>query len=108
MSFLSPVRSSFFFGPLLTLLLVALSGDIAGAEQAQDDKAMAADSSSDTIVDVVVVTGTGRKQRLLDQAGNTGRVGSGDIELVRQDHISEAINRVSGVTALSIAFRSWP
>ncbi|GLQ00526.1 TonB-dependent receptor [Methylophaga thalassica] len=45
----------------------------------------------------MVVTGTRSETPLLEQAGNTGKVSEEEIDLVRPDHISEILNRVSGV-----------
>ncbi len=45
----------------------------------------------------MVVTGTRSETPLLDLAGNTGKVSEQDIDLVRPDHVSEVLNRVSGV-----------
>lgn len=49
------------------------------------------------ILDEMVVTGTRSALPLLEQAGNTGKVTREEIDLIRPDHISEVVNRVSGV-----------
>jgi iron complex outermembrane recepter protein len=58
-----------------------------------------AEETSDNEVSLggMVVTGTRSETPLLEQAGNTGKVSEEEIDLVRPDHISEILNRVSGV-----------
>lgn len=48
-------------------------------------------------LDEMVVTGTRSETPLLELAGNTGKVTEEEIDLVRPNHITEVINRVSGV-----------
>ncbi|KKM19471.1 hypothetical protein LCGC14_1655330 [marine sediment metagenome] len=48
-------------------------------------------------LDGLVVTGTRSETPLLEQAGNTGQVSEEEIDLIRPEHISEVLNRVSGV-----------
>lgn len=48
-------------------------------------------------LDELVVTGTRSESPLLEQAGNTGKVSQQEIDLVRPDHVTEIVNRVSGV-----------
>lgn len=45
----------------------------------------------------LVVTGTRSGTPILELAGNTGKVSEEEIDLVRPDHITEVINRISGV-----------
>ncbi|WP_330110574.1 TonB-dependent receptor [Methylophaga thalassica] len=58
-----------------------------------------AEETSDNEVSLggMVVTGTRSETPLLEQAGNTAKVSEEEIDLVRPDHISEILNRVSGV-----------
>lgn len=58
-----------------------------------------AEETSDNEVSLgsMVVTGTRSETPLLEQAGNTGKISEEEIDLVRPDHISEILNRVSGV-----------
>lgn len=48
-------------------------------------------------LDEMVVTGTRSESPLLEQAGNTGKVSEEEIDLIRPDHITEVVNRISGV-----------
>lgn len=48
-------------------------------------------------LDELVVTGTRSESPLLEQAGNTGKVSEEEIDLIRPDHITEVVNRISGV-----------
>lgn len=48
-------------------------------------------------LDDLVVTGTRSETPLLEQAGNTGKISEEEIDLVRPDHVTEIVNRVSGV-----------
>ncbi len=50
-----------------------------------------------TAFDELVVTGTRRGSPLSELAGNTTRFDVGEIDLVRQDHIGEIVNRAVGV-----------
>lgn len=58
-----------------------------------------AEETSDNEVSLggMVVTGTRSETPLLEQAGNTGKVSEEEIDLVRPEHVSEILNRVSGV-----------
>jgi len=52
---------------------------------------------SSVALDELVVTGTRSESPLLEQAGNTGKVSEEEIDLIRPDHITEVVNRISGV-----------
>jgi outer membrane receptor protein involved in Fe transport len=54
-------------------------------------------AEDDVMLDDLVVTGTRSASPLLEQAGNTGKVSQEEIDLIRPDHITEVVNRVSGV-----------
>jgi len=49
------------------------------------------------VLDEFVVTGTRSETPLLEQAGNTGKISEEEIDLIRPDHITEVVNRISGV-----------
>lgn len=69
---------------LMVALSLAGSGQLMAAEQA-------------ATLDDLVVTGTRAESPLLEQAGNTGKVSQEEIDLVRPDHVTEVVNRISGV-----------
>ena len=58
-----------------------------------------AEETSDSEVSLggMVVTGTRSETPLLEQAGNTGKVSEEEIDLIRPDHVTEVLNRISGV-----------
>lgn len=68
-------------------MAVAISQATSVAFAAEDNVAL----------DELVVTGTRSASSLLDQAGNTGRISQEEIDLVRPDHITQIVNRISGV-----------
>lgn len=72
----------------LPLLVAVAAAQMPLAAMAQED---------DVALDELVVTGTRSESPLLEQAGNTGKVSQEEIDLVRPDHITEVVNRVSGV-----------
>lgn len=47
--------------------------------------------------DRIVVTATRRAVPLSEQVGNTARLEAADIDVIRADHVSEALNRLPGV-----------
>jgi outer membrane receptor protein involved in Fe transport len=69
---------------LMVALSLAGSGQLMAAEEA-------------ATLDDLVVTGTRAESPLLEQAGNTGKVSQEEIDLVRPDHVTEVVNRISGV-----------
>lgn len=69
---------------LMVALSLASSGQVMAAEEA-------------ATLDDLVVTGTRAESPLLEQAGNTGKVSQEEIDLVRPDHVTEIVNRISGV-----------
>lgn len=69
---------------LMVALSLAGSGQLMAAEEA-------------ATLDDLVVTGTRAESPLLEQAGNTGKVSQEEIDLVRPDHVTEIVNRISGV-----------
>lgn len=69
---------------LMMALSLASSGQVMAAEEA-------------ATLDDLVVTGTRAESPLLEQAGNTGKVSQEEIDLVRPDHVTEIVNRISGV-----------
>lgn len=69
---------------LMVALSLAGSGQLMAAEEAAS-------------LDSMVVTGTRAESPLLEQAGNTGTVSQEEIDLVRPDHVTEIVNRISGV-----------
>lgn len=73
----------------IALLLIWLIPGWAGVAAAQ--------TTTPEVLEIMVVTGTGRAVPLRDQAGNTKVLEAAELALVRHDHISEALNRVSGV-----------
>ncbi|MFP3942346.1 MAG: TonB-dependent receptor [Alphaproteobacteria bacterium] len=60
---------------------------------AQEEENEAGRTGSDRIV----VTATRRPSALEDQAGNAARLETAELDLIRADHISEALNRLPGV-----------
>jgi len=73
----------------LPILMALASMNIALPAFAQEEE--------DLSLDELVVTGTRSGTPILDLAGNTGRISEEEIDLVRPDHITEIVNRVSGV-----------
>ena len=73
----------------LSLLMALASVNIALPAFAEEDQ--------DLSLDELVVTGTRSGTPILELAGNTGKVSEEEIDLIRPDHITEVINRVSGV-----------
>ena len=73
----------------LPLLMVLASLNIALPALAQEDQ--------DLSLDELVVTGTRSGTPILELAGNTGKISEEEIDLVRPDHITEVVNRISGV-----------
>jgi iron complex outermembrane recepter protein len=73
----------------LPILMALASMNIALPAYAQEEE--------DLSLDELVVTGTRSGTPILDLAGNTGRISEEEIDLVRPDHITEIVNRVSGV-----------
>lgn len=73
----------------LPILMALASMNIALPAYAQEEE--------DFSLDELVVTGTRSGTPILDLAGNTGRISEEEIDLVRPDHITEIVNRVSGV-----------
>ncbi|WP_292363977.1 MULTISPECIES: TonB-dependent receptor [unclassified Methylophaga] len=73
----------------LPLLMALASLNIALPAHAQEEE--------DLSLDELVVTGTRSGTPILELAGNTGKVSEEEIDLVRPDHITEVINRISGV-----------
>ncbi len=73
----------------LPILMALASMNIALPVYAQQEE--------DLSLDELVVTGTRSGTPILDLAGNTGRISEEEIDLVRPDHITEIVNRVSGV-----------
>ncbi len=69
-------------------LMVAMALFSGGQAMAEEDN---------LALDELVVTGTRSETPLLQQAGNTGKISEEDIDLVRPDHITEVVNRISGV-----------
>lgn len=57
----------------------------------------AAEETQDLSLDELVVTGTRSGTPILELAGNTGKVSQEEIDLIRADHASEVVNRISGV-----------
>ncbi len=73
----------------LPILMALASMNIALPVYAQEDQ--------DLSLDELVVTGTRSGTPILELAGNTGKISEEEIDLIRPDHITEVINRVSGV-----------
>lgn len=73
----------------LPILMALATVNIALPAHAQEDQ--------DLSLDELVVTGTRSGTPILELAGNTGRISEEEIDLVRPDHITEIVNRVSGV-----------
>ena len=73
----------------LPILMALASLNIALPVYAQEEQ--------DLSLDELVVTGTRSGSPILELAGNTGRISEEEIDLVRPDHITEIVNRVSGV-----------
>ena len=73
----------------LPILMALASMNIALPAYAQEEE--------DLSLDELVVTGTRSGTPILDLAGNTGRISEEEIDFVRPDHITEIVNRVSGV-----------
>jgi len=73
----------------LSILMALTSLNIALPAHAQEEE--------DLSLDELVVTGTRSGTPILELAGNTGKISEEEIDLVRPDHITEVINRVSGV-----------
>lgn len=71
-------------------LLVALAAT-------QMPLAVMAQEDDDVALDELVVTGTRGEAPILWQAGNTGRLSQEQIDFIEADHVSEAVNRMSGV-----------
>ncbi|MFW6027205.1 MAG: TonB-dependent receptor [bacterium] len=65
---------------------------IAGGAWAQEDEDGARGET-----DRIVVTATRRPLPLAEQAGNAVRLEAADLDLIRADHFSEALNRLPGV-----------
>src|SRR5690554_5973335 len=57
----------------------------------------AAEDTQDLSLDELVVTGTRSGTPILELAGNTGKISQEEIDLIRPDHASEMVNRISGV-----------
>jgi outer membrane receptor protein involved in Fe transport len=56
-----------------------------------------AQEDQDLSLDELVVTGTRSGTPILELAGNTGKISEEEIDLIRADHVTEVVNRISGV-----------
>ncbi len=66
---------------------------------AQDDAVPATDdaSSEETVEERFVITATRTEKAIDEQAGNTARLNTSDIEFAHADHAAEILNRLPGV-----------
>lgn len=83
-------RRPFFCG-LIFAAAISLTPGAGWPQEAESDRLDTVD------FDVIVVTGTRRGSPVRELAGNTARIETDEIDLVRQDHVGEIVNRVAGV-----------